>query len=153
MTTDLLRVLRVTEQAVLGGEQTDILHLLGGLDPSRYAQSMCSAPHGPFVDEVRRLGIQHLPLRIRSKFDSAAIARLCRLIRAGRYDIVHLHGARAGLLGRVAARLAAARRSCGLCTSTSLTCSRGPGAGSRPSTCGSNRPWPAGFATGRSALR
>jgi len=108
MTPDCIRILRVTEQAIMGGEQTDILYLLTGLDPARYEQVACSAPDGPFVDEVRRLGIPHIPLTMRSKFDLQAVLRLRRIIRAGRYDIVHLHGARAGLLGRIAARLAGA---------------------------------------------
>lgn len=108
MPPERIRILRVTEQAILGGEQTDILYLLSGLDPSRYEQVVCTAPTGPFVDEVRRLGIPHIPLTMRSKFDLRAVLHLRRIIRAGRYDIVHLHGARAGLLGRIAARLAGA---------------------------------------------
>jgi glycosyltransferase involved in cell wall biosynthesis len=103
-----IRILRVTEQASLGGEQTDVLHLLEELDPARYEQTACSEPAGPFVDEVKRLSIPHIPVTMRSKFDLSAILRLRQVIRAGGYDIVHLHGARAGLLGRIAAQLAGA---------------------------------------------
>ena len=104
-----MRILRVTEQAVLGGEQTDVLHLLAQLDPARYEQTLCTEAAGPLVDEAARLGIPHIPMCMRSRFDLAAIRRLRDIVGAGRYDIVHLHGSRAGLLGRVAARLARAR--------------------------------------------
>lgn len=108
MPPERIRILRVTERAVLGGEQTDVLHLLAELDPKHYEQTACSELAGPFVDEVKRMGIPHVPVTMRSKFDLSAILRLRQVIRAGAYDIVHLHGARAGLLGRIAARLAGA---------------------------------------------
>jgi glycosyltransferase involved in cell wall biosynthesis len=41
--------------------------------------------------------------------DLSAVSRLCRLIRAGRFDLVHTHLYRACLYGRVAARLAGVR--------------------------------------------
>lgn len=106
MPTERIRILRATEQAILGGEQTDVLHLLANLDSDRYEQVLCTEPSGPLVDEARRLGIAHVPVAMRNRFDLAAICRLRQIMRDGRYDIVHLHGARAGLLGRIAARLA-----------------------------------------------
>ena len=108
MPPERIRILRVTESAVLGGEQTDVLHLLAELDPGRYEQTACSESTGPFVDEVKRVGIPHVPVTMRSRFDLAAICQLRQIIRVGHYDVVHLHGARAGLLGRIGARLAGA---------------------------------------------
>lgn len=101
-----IRILRVTEQAILGGEQMHILYLLAGLDPARYEQTVSSEPSGPFVDEVKRLGVPHIPVTLWNRFDLVGVHRLREIIRGGGYDIVHLHGARAGLLGRIAARLA-----------------------------------------------
>lgn len=106
MPTERIRVLRVTEQAILGGEQTDVLHLLTHLDPARYEQVLSTEPSGPLVDEARRVGIPHVPVTMRHRFDVAAIYRLRQIMYNRRYDIVHLHGARAGLLGRIAARFA-----------------------------------------------
>lgn len=105
MGPERVRILRVTEQSILGGEQTHILYLLADLDRSRYEQTMCSAPNGPFVDRVRALGVRHIPVTMRGRFDLAAIGRLRQIVRDGGYDLVHLHGARAGVLGRLAARL------------------------------------------------
>jgi len=104
---DRVRILRVTERALLGGEQTDILHLLTGLG-QEYQQELCTEPAGPLVDAARSMGIRCLPLRMHGRFDLLAVLRLAQIIRLGRYDLVHLHGARAGLLGRIAARLAGA---------------------------------------------
>ena len=108
MTAERIRILRVTEQSILGGEQAHILYLLADLDPARYEQTMCSAPGGPFVEEVQRLGVAHIPVAMRGRTDLGAIRRLRSIIGEGGYDLVHLHGARAGLLGRIAARLAGA---------------------------------------------
>src|SRR5690606_39492298 len=47
---------------------------------------------------------------MRHNRDLAALPRLVRLIRRGRYDIVHTHLYRACVYGRVAARLAGAPR-------------------------------------------
>lgn len=108
MPLERVRILRVTEQSILGGEQAHILHLLAELDPGRYHQVVASAPGGPFVDEVQRLGINHVPITMRGRSDWGAVRRLRAIIREGGYHLVHLHGARAGLLGRIAARLAGA---------------------------------------------
>jgi glycosyltransferase involved in cell wall biosynthesis len=42
--------------------------------------------------------------------DGAALVTLYRLIRRGRFDLVHTHSSKAGILGRVAARLAGVPR-------------------------------------------
>jgi len=104
-----IRILRLTERAFLGGEQTDVLNLLSGLDAARYAQVLCTEPAGPLVDAAGRLGVRCIGVQMRSRFDVAAVVRLARVMRGGGYDIVHLHGARAGLLGRIVARLAGVR--------------------------------------------
>ena len=46
---------------------------------------------------------------MRGNTDAAALPRLVRLIRAGRYDLVHTHLYRACVYGRIAARLAGVR--------------------------------------------
>ncbi len=101
-----LRLLRVTEQSVMGGEQSDIVALLAGLDRRQFAQTLCTEAEGPLVDEAQRLGVACAPVSIRGRLDHTAIRRLRGRQRAGAYDIVHLHGARAGVHGRIAARLA-----------------------------------------------
>lgn len=99
-----IRLLHVTEHGFLGGEQRHILTLLNGLDRARYSLSVCCTKSGQFVDEVRSLGVKHIPIAFRSKYDVGAIPRLAKIFRD--YHIVHLHGSRPGLLGRIAAKVA-----------------------------------------------
>jgi glycosyltransferase involved in cell wall biosynthesis/ribosomal protein S18 acetylase RimI-like enzyme len=67
-----------------------------------------SAP-GPWVDALRSDGIRFLPWRITRAWDPVSDGRslieLIRLLRAERFDIVHTHTPKAGVIGRVAARL------------------------------------------------
>ncbi len=64
-------------------------------------------PPGPRVAEVERAGVHWLPheieRKILSKHDAAAIRNLYRTLRGHRFDIVHTHNAKIGLLGRVIA--------------------------------------------------
>ncbi len=103
---DRIRLLLVTEHSFLGGEAFHILTFLDNLDPQRWDMTVCSAAEGFLVDEVRRRGYPHIPIAMKSPFNLFAMLQLVRIFRRGRYDIVHLQGSRAGVLGRLAARLA-----------------------------------------------
>jgi glycosyltransferase involved in cell wall biosynthesis len=69
-----------------------------------------SAP-GPWVDDLRREGVEHVPVpslerRWNPTGDVRALVRLIALLREIRPTIVHTHTPKAGVLGRIAARLA-----------------------------------------------
>lgn len=91
---------------------TASLLLLGKLRALRRAghrvDVICSP--GPELASVRDAGFRvstvPIPRTIRPVADLAALARLARLLRAGAYDAVHTHTSKAGLLGRIAGRLA-----------------------------------------------
>jgi glycosyltransferase involved in cell wall biosynthesis/ribosomal protein S18 acetylase RimI-like enzyme/O-antigen ligase len=68
-----------------------------------------SAP-GPWVGDIEAEGIRHLPWRnvVRAwnpVADARALRELWRILREG-FDVVHTHTPKAGVLGRLAARLA-----------------------------------------------
>jgi glycosyltransferase involved in cell wall biosynthesis len=109
-----IRVLHVITRMVLGGAQENTLLTAARLDRSRYAVTLASGPtYGPEGSVESRIPpdlpfvrIPHLvrepdPLR-----DARALAVLSRHIRRGRYHIVHTHTTKAGLVGRIAARMA-----------------------------------------------
>jgi glycosyltransferase involved in cell wall biosynthesis len=109
MTTDQVRrtrLLLVTEHSFLGGEAFHILTFLDHLDRTRWVIEVCSAGEGFLVDEVRQRGVHHIPIALKSQFNLLALVQLARIFRRGHYDIVHLQGSRAGVLGRPAAKLA-----------------------------------------------
>jgi glycosyltransferase involved in cell wall biosynthesis len=66
---------------------------------------------GSLIEEVRAHGVPltilpDLLREISPAHDLLALARMARLMRARRCDIVHTHSSKAGILGRIAARLA-----------------------------------------------
>jgi glycosyltransferase involved in cell wall biosynthesis/ribosomal protein S18 acetylase RimI-like enzyme len=69
-----------------------------------------SAP-GPHAAALQAEGIRHLPWRNATRSwnpvaDVRALAELVTLLRRERFDLVHTHNPKPGILGRVAARLA-----------------------------------------------
>lgn len=68
-------------------------------------------PEGTLVPVAREQGVEpHLVRSLRREvnpvLDPVAMAALAGIFRRGRYDLVHTHSSKAGVLGRLAARLA-----------------------------------------------
>ena len=72
-----------------------------------------SAP-GPWVDDLEREGIRHISWAHATRAwspgaDALAFAELLAILHRERFDLVHTHNPKPGVLGRVAARLAGVR--------------------------------------------
>jgi glycosyltransferase involved in cell wall biosynthesis len=103
------RVLQIVTRANLGGTQVHVLDLLRGLR-SDFEMVLATGEEGYFTEQAKALGIEcHLlpglvqaidPLR-----DSRAVLSTLRAIRKIQPDLVHCHTTKAGLIGRLAARL------------------------------------------------
>jgi glycosyltransferase involved in cell wall biosynthesis len=87
------------------------------LDKSRYHVEVLSGPQtgseGSLIGEVRTHGIPltifpHMLRQVNPFHDFLCLFKLVRFIRQGKYIIVHTHSSKAGILGRVAAKLAGA---------------------------------------------
>jgi len=85
------------------------------LDKDRFRVDVVSGPQtgseGSLIDEVRDRGgsltiLPELVREINLWKDVAAVWKLYRLMKAGGFVVVHTHSSKAGVLGRVAARLA-----------------------------------------------
>lgn len=103
-----MRVLHIITGLGVGGAEQQLRLLL------RYqgwpARVVTLTNAGAVADGIRRDGGQVDDLGMRGNRDVAALPRLVRLIRAGRYDLVHTHLYRACVYGRLAARLAGVPR-------------------------------------------
>jgi len=110
-----LRVLRLFSRLNIGGPAIHVILTTAGLDPQRY-DSLLVVGHegdreGNFLGlaEAKGISIKIIPTfgrRIDPLRDLITLVRLFALMKRERPDIVHTHTAKAGALGRLAARMA-----------------------------------------------
>jgi glycosyltransferase involved in cell wall biosynthesis len=110
-----LRIARVITRLNVGGPAWHAILLTAGLDPGRFSTTLIAGSVGPeegdFAGVARARGVEpvvipELVRPIRPHRDLMALRKLVRCFRRLRPDIVHTHMAKAGALGRLAARLA-----------------------------------------------
>lgn len=108
-------VLQVITRLIRGGAQTLVLdiasHLVRRGWPCEIATGPETGAEGSLHEEARARGLKvHiLPDLIRREHpwhDVRAVLALYRLIRCGRFRVVHTHTSKAGFVGRLAARIA-----------------------------------------------
>jgi glycosyltransferase involved in cell wall biosynthesis len=105
------RVLHVLSGGTIGGCEQHVLALLTHLDRTRFEPWLAcfeAEPDEatPMLPMFRAAGVRTIDLRATRRTDPAAVWRFGRLLRRGRFDIVHAHSFRtelaSTLLGRVA---------------------------------------------------
>jgi glycosyltransferase involved in cell wall biosynthesis len=110
-----IRILRIITRLNIGGPAIHLATLAGALDSGRYEQQLVTGREGPDEGSMRplveRRGVHPIVIpemigtpRIGPR-DVAALARIRRLVRDLKPDIVETHLSKAGILGRLAARL------------------------------------------------
>ncbi|PYQ52776.1 MAG: glycosyltransferase family 1 protein [Acidobacteria bacterium] len=109
------RVVRLFSRLNIGGPSLHVILLTAGLGERGYETRLVvgrEAPsEGNFLDLARARGIDYVQLaglgrEIRPLADFVTLWQVYRMLRGWRPAIVHTHTAKAGVLGRVAARLA-----------------------------------------------
>jgi len=110
-----LRVLHIITRMIVGGAQENTLLSVEGLDrlpdfDVTLASGVDNGPEGDLLTRARQTTqlviVPELGRSIHPLNDVVALWKLYRLIRKGRYHIVHTHSSKAGVLGRIAAWLA-----------------------------------------------
>ncbi len=111
-----IKVLRIIARLNIGGPAIHVVNLNAGLNPARFDQVLVSGMENPaegsMLDYARSRGVEPIimpeivgQLRF-GALDVKALVKLYRVIRQERPHIVHTHTAKAGFLGRLAARFA-----------------------------------------------
>jgi len=112
---DRTRVVRLFSRLNIGGPSVHVLLLTAGLREMGYETRLIvgrEAPsEGNLLERARQMGIEveqlgGLGREIRPLSDLVTLVQLYRRIRAAKPAIVHTHTAKAGVVGRLAARLA-----------------------------------------------
>lgn len=103
------RVCYLITRAEMGGSQTHVRDLLVGFH-RQFDLTLATGEEGYLTDESRRLGIRthvlpSLVQPLRPAQDVGALAQVVRLLRETKPDLIHCHTSKAGVLGRLAARL------------------------------------------------
>ncbi len=110
-----IRVLHIITRMIVGGAQENTLLSVIGLDAMpEYEVTLMSGidkgREGELLSEAREktnlLIVPEMGRSINPFSDFVAFWKIYRLIKKGRYHIVHTHSSKAGVLGRVAAWLA-----------------------------------------------
>jgi glycosyltransferase involved in cell wall biosynthesis len=101
-----LRVAHVIGGGEFGGAERHILNLARAVDPQAVNITVCCLFAAPFAELAAQDGLPALAVPMRHKFDLRVLDDLAHFFRITTVDIVHTHGVRANLLGRIAARQA-----------------------------------------------
>jgi glycosyltransferase involved in cell wall biosynthesis len=105
-----MRILYIITRAHIGGAQSHVLELIRGLAAANQI-AILAGEDGFLCDEAAKLGaasfvLPELTRAISPYRDILATRRMRRIIGDFNPDVVHAHCSKAGLLGRVAARMA-----------------------------------------------
>jgi glycosyltransferase involved in cell wall biosynthesis len=104
-----IKLLHVITRLEAGAGGNTLLSAIG-MDQQRYEVWIAAGGSGPLWDRADQAGLRTARIpefrrEVSPARDTAVLARLVRLIRAERFTIVHVHEAKAGFLGRLAAAL------------------------------------------------
>ncbi|CAL9470292.1 Putative glycosyltransferase EpsF [Streptomyces sp. enrichment culture] len=101
------RALHIITGLGVGGAERQLRSLIARLPVESEVVTLTNP--GAVARELRADGVRVTHLGMAGNRDVGALPKLARLIRRGRYDVVHTHLYRACVYGRVAARLAGVR--------------------------------------------
>jgi len=111
----VIKVVRIIARLNIGGPAIHTVLLTAGLDPARFQSLLVCGVVGPsegdMLDFATARGVSPvivpaLGREIHLEQDGQAFLQLFKLFRRERPQVVHTHTAKAGLVGRLAARLA-----------------------------------------------
>jgi len=104
MRKEKIRLLHVIGGGEIGGAEQHVLTLLTALPQDRFQPSLACLVSGPFAELSRAHGIPTCVFPMRHQLDLSPLAELVRFSRQAKIDLIHTHGLRANILGRLTAK-------------------------------------------------
>ncbi len=102
LTTD--RILHLIGGEIVGGAEQHVLNLLTGLDIKRFSPFLICLTKGSFASLAQEKGILTTTFPMRHPLDLTLLPGLIKWVREQNISLVHTHGSRANLLGRLSAK-------------------------------------------------
>ena len=109
-----MRIGHLITRLIIGGAQENTIFTCQGLIDKGHSVDLITGPplgpEGSLIPDAKRRGINlilipELRREINPFFDLAAFLKISSIFRKKRYDIIHTHSAKAGILGRIAAKI------------------------------------------------
>lgn len=112
---DKVKILQIITLSEWGGAQRVVYDLVTNLPKDKFLVEVATAKGGLLVQKLREQGIKvyevaFLQREINLLKDFKVLFALYKLIKKGKYDIVHCHSTKAGFLGRMAAKLSRVKK-------------------------------------------
>jgi len=106
-----ISILYIITQSEFGGAQKYVYYLANGLTKEKYEVTVACGIGGLLINRLKESNVEVVPIpelvrEISPLKDCLAFIRLIRVIRKGKFHIVHTNSTKAGILGRLAAKLA-----------------------------------------------
>lgn len=98
-----INIFYVIADSSLTGAPRHLLSLVKNLDMKDFTMSVI-LPQGPLADELKKIKINTFLVPMKHRADMGAVNRIKKLLIKYDPDIVHIHGDRAGLFARMAAK-------------------------------------------------
>jgi glycosyltransferase involved in cell wall biosynthesis len=109
-----VRIIHIQVLPILSGVQKAMLDVLVRLDRRKYDITVLCHSEGELTEVLRQKQIKYVILpelrrEINPYFDLLAFLKLYRLFKKQKYDLVHTHSTKPGIVGRLAAKAAGVR--------------------------------------------
>lgn len=112
-----LKILFGVTLSELGGAQRVVFDLISSLPQAQYDITLVTSPGGELINwinelnkkrksEIKIIQLSSIRRELSPYYDFKAVRELRKIIKREKYDIVHFHSSKMGILGRIAAYLA-----------------------------------------------
>src|SRR5665648_15239 len=98
------KILHIIGGGEIGGAEQHVLTLLNGLDSNRFIPHLVCLTHGPFEALARDSNIPTRTHPMHFPLDLTPLISIIRWARQNNINLIHTHGSRANLLGRLSAK-------------------------------------------------